>query len=224
LSRKPVPAKNKARSAPDAPPGVYWITRKDQLEGLANAVRLDIVDQLVAMGPMSIKDLSASLGRRPTAIYHHLELLESLELVRKTVVPGKRGRPGSLYQAAGRLMRAARAPTKPENRAIVAKIAEVVAMQAAKDYKAGFAVDGWQLEGPGRNHWQFRSISRPSPERLAKINALMDRLGELIWTPDPSPGKQLISFAWFLSPLQADRRLRRPGKAKSRKRAKRISN
>ncbi|MGN6149543.1 MAG: helix-turn-helix domain-containing protein [Rhizomicrobium sp.] len=223
MPRKPVAGKRKA-STQDAPPRVYWITRKDQLDGLANAVRLDILDRLVAMGPMSVKDLSASLGRRSTAIYHHLELLESLELVRKTNASGGRGRPASLYQAAGQLIRAARAPVKPENRAPAAKIARVVAAQAAKDYKDGFAVDGWQLEGPGRNHWQFRSIARPSPQRLAKINALMDTLGELIWTPDPSPGKQLISFAWFLSPLQANRRLRRPGKVPTRKRTKRISN
>ena len=221
LSRKPRKRKSPAQ---DTPPSVYWITRKDQLDELANAVRLDILDRLVAMGPMSVKDLSASLGRKPTAIYHHLELLESLELIRKTNAAGGRGRPASLYQAAGLLIRAARAPLKPENRAPAAKIARVVAAQAARDYKDGFAVKGWQLEGAGRNHWQFRSIARPSPQRLAKINALLDTLAELIWTPDPSPGKHPVSYAWFISPLQADRQLRRSSKATPAKRTKKISH
>jgi hypothetical protein len=44
---------------------------------------------------------------------------------------------------------------------------------------------------------------QPSTKRLARINALFDELAELIWTPDPSPGKHLISVAWFLAPLGA---------------------
>lgn len=190
-------------------PRLYWVTRKEQLDALASAVRLDILDRMVALGPLSVKTLSASMGMKPTAIYQHLQKLERLELVRSTRTTGARGRPAAVYEAAGTRVRLARAPLTTENRKPMAKIARAVAGQAAKDYSRAFASDSWRIEGPTRNHWHFRGLMRPSRQRLAKINALFDQLAELIWTSDSSPGKQLISVAWFLAPVGARPRRRR---------------
>jgi predicted transcriptional regulator len=181
----------------------HWITRKDQLEILASAVRLDILDRLAAMGPMSVKELAASTGKKTTPIYHHLEQMEQVGLIRRTSASGTRGRPAAVYQAAGKVMRLARAPLAPANRQPMSKIGRIVASQAAKDYARGFKSKHWQTEGPARNHWHFRCITRPSTARLAKINELLDELAVLIWTPDPSPGPLSMSVAWFLSPLNA---------------------
>ncbi len=193
---------------------VYWINRRDQIEALASAVRLDIVDRLVAMGPMSVRDLAAALGRKPTAIYHHLRLMEDLGLIRSLQVRSARGRPAQVYETVGSLMRMSRAPLREENREPMAQVGAAVASQAAKDYASAFDRGDWRLEGDDRNHWIFRVVMRPSPERLKRINALFDELGEMIWTPDPEPGDELISVAWLLSPLA------RPGQAKKPKAAK----
>lgn len=189
-------------------PRLYWVTRKEQLDALASAVRLDILDRMVALGPLSVKTLSASMGMKPTAIYQHLQKLARLELVRSTHTSGARGRPAAVYEAAGTRVRLARAPLTTENRKPMAKIARAVAGQAAKDYSRAFASEAWRIEGPARNHWHFRCLMRPSKQRLAKINALFDELAELIWTSDSSPGKQLISVAWFLAPIGARPRTR----------------
>jgi len=191
---KKIPARPKKRQ-------VYWITRKDQLRTLASAVRLDIGDRLTAMGPMSVKDLAATMGKKTTPIYHHLQQMERVGLVRKTRASGTRGRPAAVYEAPGKLMRLARAPVTPANRKPMAKIGRIAASQAAKDYAHGFKSKLWQIEGPARNHWFFRCITQPSPARLAKINKLLDELAVLIWTPDPSPGPASMSVAWFLAPL-----------------------
>jgi hypothetical protein len=45
-------------------------------------------------------------------------------------------------------------------------------------------------------------MTAPSPQRLAKINKLLDQLAGLIWTPDPKPGR-LMSVTWLLSPIGA---------------------
>jgi DNA-binding transcriptional ArsR family regulator len=197
---------------------VYWITRKDQLRTLASAVRLDIGDRLAALGPMSVKDLAASMGKKTTPIYHHLEQMEHVGLVRKTRASGTRGRPAAVYEAPSKLTRLARAPVRAANRKPMAKIGRIAASQAAKDYALGFKSKHWQIEGPARNHWFFRCITQPSPARLAKINELLDELAVLIWTPDPSPGPLSMSVAWFLAPLNARTPTATAGKPHARKR------
>jgi predicted transcriptional regulator len=180
----------------------YWITRKDQLRVMASAVRLDIIDRLVARGPMSVADLAKATGKKATPIYHHLRQLRKVGLVRNTHESGTLGRPAAVYETVGAVMRMSRAPLKPSNRAAVARIGRIAASQAAKDFTRGFQSPHWRTQGNARNHWIFRSISTPSRERLSKINKLFDELAALIWTPDPMPGKMAMSFAWFLAPLE----------------------
>lgn len=181
----------------------YWITRKDQLRVMASAIRLDIIDRLAARGPMSVRELAQSTGKKVTPIYHHLKQLKTVGLVRKnTHESGTLGRPAAIYETVGAVMRMARAPLKSSNRAAVAKIGRIAAGQAAKDFSRGFQSPHWHIQGAARNHWMFRSINSPSRERLAKINELFDELAALIWTPDPKPGETAVSFAWFLAPLK----------------------
>lgn len=195
----------------------YWITRKDQLQILASAVRLDILDRLAALGPMSVKELAASTGKNTTPIYHHLEQMGKVGLIRRTSASGTRGRPAAVYEAPG-ISRLARAPMVASNRKPMAKIGRIVAGQAGKDYARGFKSKNWRIEGLTRNHWVFRCITRPSPKRLARINELLDELAALIWTPDPSPGKLSMSVAWFLAPIDASKHSSTPKKSSARKR------
>lgn len=185
---------------------IFWITRPDQLRALTSSVRLDIMDRLGAQGPMSVRQMAAATGKNATPIYHHLEKLEKVGLVRRASPTDMRsppagGRPAVVYEAPGELMRLARAPTLSANRPIMASIGHIAASQAGKDYALGFKSEHWEIEGPARNHWFFRCVMQPSPKRLAKINALLDELAVLIWTPDPHPGKLSMSVAWFLTPL-----------------------
>jgi DNA-binding transcriptional ArsR family regulator len=186
-------------------PKVYWITRKDQLRVLASAIRLDILDRLGAQGPLSVKQLAAATGKNATPIYHHLEQMQKVGLVRPASASETRGRPAVVYEAPGELIRLARAPTIPANRTPMARIGRIAASQAGKDYALGFKSDHWDIDGPARNHWFFRCVMQPSPQRLAKINALLDEVSALIWTPDPSPGKLAMSVALFLAPLKPPR-------------------
>jgi hypothetical protein len=105
-------------------------------------------------------------------------------------------------------MRLARAARSTRNWKPLRRAAASAAKQASWDYAKGFGADHWRIEGRGRNHWFFRVVASPSRGRLREINALLDRLAELIWTPDPKPGKP-ISVAWFLAPLPPPRRKRR---------------
>jgi predicted transcriptional regulator len=180
----------------------YWIDRPDQIEALSSPLRHELADRIAALGPISIKDLARATGRRPTAIYHHVQKLETVGLLRAQRENGSRGRPATLYETLAPRMRLARAAQKPANRKPLAAAGRAASVQAARDYAAGFRAPAWTTEGKGRNHWFFRVVAAPSPARLARVNALLDELAELVWTPDPEPGPP-ISVAWFLAPLPA---------------------
>jgi len=178
---------------------VHWIAEPRQLKALSTPIRHDIIDRLTAMGPLSVKALANVLGRKPTAIYRHLITLEKLGLVEASRTSGGRGRPAMIYRAAAPQMRIARAPRVKGNRGPMAKIANAMARQAAREYAAAFKSDAWVVEGAKRNHGFFELLTAPSSKRLAKINALLDELSHLIWTPDPKPGRP-IRVTWFMSP------------------------
>jgi predicted ArsR family transcriptional regulator len=177
----------------------HGIAEPRQLRALSTPIRHDIVDRLAALGPLSVKHLADTLGRKPTAIYRHLVTLEKLGLVESARLSGQRGRPAMIYRAAAPRMRIARAPRIKGNRGPMAKIANAMARQAAREYAAAFKSDDWVVEGAKRNHGFVEFLSAPSSKRLAKINALLDELAHLIWTPDPKPGKP-IRVTWFMSP------------------------
>lgn len=181
-------------------PTTYWIERPDQLAAVISPLRLELMDYATAFGPVSAGDLARAVGKRPTAIYHHLKRLEAVGLLVAQREAGARGRPALLYASVAPRMRVSRAALHPENRPVLTRAGRSVATRAARDYAAGFRARPWEIDGPGRNHWFFRVVSAPSPARLKRINALLDELAELAWTPDPTPGPSM-SIAWFLAPL-----------------------
>jgi DNA-binding transcriptional ArsR family regulator len=180
------------------PKKVHWVYSRKQLIALTNPVRHEIVDRLTALGPLSARKLARALDRKQTAIYRHLRTLERAGLILKCGPRGHRGA-ATEYRAVAALVRLARAPRLAGNRALMAKMARVVGAQAARDYARGFRSPIWTLDGPARNHWFFRLVSAPSAARLKRINALLEELAELAWTPDPAPGP-VIHVAWFMSP------------------------
>ena len=185
------------------PRAVHWVSKRKQLLALVNPVRHEIVDRLTALGPLSARELANALGRKRTAVYQHLRTLERCGLILKH---GKSRPPGTavIYTPVAALVRLARAPQIAANRPIMAKMARTVGAHAARGYARGFHSPSWRIDGPSRNHWFFRLVSAPSDKKLKRINALLDELAELIWTPDPRPGRP-IQVAWFMSPASTAR-------------------
>jgi len=184
-----------------------------QLAALTAPARHDILDRLTAQGPMGASEIAAALGRQPTAIYHHLRQLEAvglIEAVQRPGAPAEPGRPGLLYKAVDRVLVATEASRDPANRKVLARIAHAAAAQTARDFEIGLSSGARVMSGAARNHTFFRAVVAPSPERLARINALLEELEALALAPEPNPGP-LMSLAWIAAPL--DRAPRKPRKA-----------
>ena len=179
----------------------YWILRQDQLECLTSPVRADILDHLSGRGPLTVRDLSASLGRKPSSLYYHLEILVETGLV---VVAGEDTsgrRPEVLYRALAPRMRARRALGEPANRTIMSQMAEAALRQAVRDFERGLARDDAKTEGPERTLGFYRSVNRCDPATLAKVNEHLDEIAELLWSARDEE-EPLLTFAWAMAPTR----------------------
>ncbi|MEZ5680594.1 MAG: helix-turn-helix domain-containing protein [Erythrobacter sp.] len=179
----------------------YWILRRDQLECLTSPVRADIVDHLSGRGALTVRELSASLGRKPSSLYYHLELLIETGLVLVAGEDNSGRRPEALYRVLAPRMRARRALAEPANREVVARMADAALRQASRDFERGLARDDAQTEGPERKLGFYRSVNRCDPATLAKVNEHLDAIAELLWSARDEE-QPLLTFAWAMAPTR----------------------
>ena len=183
---------------------------KDQLAALTAPVRRDILDRLIIRGPMAVTEIGAALGRQPTAIYHHLRQLEAVGLIETTrpvSTSSEPGRPSLQYRAVNRVMVATDASRDPANRELVVRLVRAASAQTARDFERALGSEARVATGEARNHTFFRAVIAPSPERLARINALLEELAALAMAPEPDPGP-LVCLSWIAAPVQRSRRKR----------------
>jgi DNA-binding transcriptional ArsR family regulator len=105
------------RSTPKAPPGqaprpsaprqaeLVTLTELDQVRVLADPLRLRIVEQL-CLEERTTKQVADALGEKPTKLYHHVEALEKVGLIRQTRTRQNRGTLERYYLATARAFKA----------------------------------------------------------------------------------------------------------------------
>ena len=180
----------------------YWIVRRDQLECLSFPVRADIVDHLAGRGAMSVRALAASLGKKPSALYYHVEMLLETGLIEVAGEDTSGRKPETLYQTRAPRMRARRALADPALAEINADMAAATLRQATRDFGHALGSTGGQIEGDARTLGFYRSVGAPDPETLAAINGHLDAIAELMWASRGENEGDLISFAWTMAPLK----------------------
>ncbi|MDJ0700293.1 MAG: helix-turn-helix domain-containing protein [Woeseiaceae bacterium] len=80
----------------------YQISDLDQVKALAHPLRLRILETLVASEPMTTKQVAEKLGEKPTRLYHHVDKLEKVGLIRLTHTRQIRGATEKYYEAVAR--------------------------------------------------------------------------------------------------------------------------
>ncbi|MDH4125868.1 MAG: helix-turn-helix domain-containing protein [Gammaproteobacteria bacterium] len=85
----------------------YRISDIEQVKALAHPLRMRIIEALAASEPMTTKQVAASLGEKPTRLYHHVGLLEKAGLIRLMHTRKNRGTTEKYYEAIARQFRAA---------------------------------------------------------------------------------------------------------------------
>jgi DNA-binding Lrp family transcriptional regulator len=180
----------------------YWIMEPRQLAEMASARRQDILDRLAAMGPLSIKELASQIGARPSALYHHIEKLLEVELIVHAGWRTVHRKREQLYAARAKRMRMLRALAEGKQQLLMETIVASLARQMERDFRAGWTLPDREADGPGRNYGFFRLIGRPGADDLARINACLAEVAEILWDRGDEDAP-IVCLEWIMTPLAA---------------------
>ncbi|MGZ8361787.1 MAG: helix-turn-helix domain-containing protein [Allosphingosinicella sp.] len=178
----------------------YWIMAPHQLAEMASPRRQDIVDRLAATGPLSIKELAGQIGARPSALYHHVEKLLEAELIVEAGWRTVRRKREQLYAARAKRMRLLRALADGKQQPVMDTIVASLTRQMERDFRAGGTSPARQTEGPERNYGFFRLIGQPGAADLARINACLQDVAEILWDRRDESAP-IVCFEWIMAPL-----------------------
>lgn len=184
---------NELRKAP------YYVLDRSQLACMASPVRQDIVDHLAAHESLSIKELAAAIGRKPSAVYHHLNQLLEAGLVIEVGSRVVNRKTENLYATPSRRMRLKKALEDPSNDDLITEIVAALCRQSERDFLSGLKSDATNREGSDANLGFFRLVNRPSPAALAELNQKLDEIGEILWR-DPDPDAPVVALTWIMAP------------------------
>lgn len=182
---------------------VYYIRRADQIEALISTRRQPIGDLLAVRGPMSVKEMAKALGQKPSALYHHLNKLVDVGLVREVGSRITNRRVEKLYDTPAVAMRFGFSVEDGELREVWEKLQLAHSRQSDRDFIRGFDVPTKEGEGPTRNMRTFRLVGAPDDKAMAKINELLDQVAEILWE-SAGQDNPLVALTCVLAALPSE--------------------
>lgn len=189
---------------------LHAVRETRQVEALASGARQELVDALQSLGPCSIAELGAHLGRASDSLYYHVRLLERAGLM---VARGSR-RVGSrdevLYDVPGRLALDVEPRSPGERRTLLRLVASAVRL-AQRELAAALECGAARYRrGPARNAWGARTKGWLTRAELAQVRAHLEAANALVQGGRPRRGAQLCSLTFVLTPSVPSARARAP--------------
>ena len=214
----------KANSKPSgsAKSQTYWVLERKQLRTLVSQRRLEIIDRLVAAGPLSAKELARLVGAQPSALYHHLQQLMKVGLVVEAGSRVVRRRREVLYMTRAPRIRLYRALRDQNNAREVVSIATTMTRQMHRDFKRGIRLPAARHSGALQNLAFARLVASPSPATLRRINEYLAEIGELLFTSTDARYEPL-SLGWIMAPVQRANGASGSGRTRSKQSTQRRS-
>lgn len=200
----------------------YWVLQRKQLRSLVSQRRLEIIDRLVAAGPLSAKDLARLVGAQPSALYHHLRQLMEVGLVVEAGYRVVRRRREVLYMTRAPRIRLFRALRDPNNAREMTRITATMTRQMSRDFRRGIKSPAARPSGALQNLGFMRLLASPSPATLRRINQYLAEIGELLFTSTDARYEPL-SLAWIMAPVQRAQAAAGAGRTRSKAASRRRS-
>lgn len=192
----------------------FWISRPSQIRALESPTRQEIVDALAVLGPSSIADLAGHLGRAADSLYFHVRRLVKVGIVRELEPRGQGRHQAAVYTLPGHSVRIRYDRKAGES---IRRVIAGALRLSLREFGRAFKHTKARLTGERRNLWGARLKGWLNDDDVAEVNALLERLAQIMLRGPSGEGRTLHSLAWVLSPAQ--NREKRP-RAKARKRKK----
>jgi predicted ArsR family transcriptional regulator len=154
----------------EALPQLHVVRAEKQLSVLASAARQEIVDVLVEIGPASVAQIAATVGRPADALYFHLRALKRAGLVKQDGYRALGGRRELLYRTVARQLALHYEPRNEVNRRAVTALVNSMSRLGGRDFGRAFRQGDVIVAGPQREIWATRKTARMSRSRIAAVN------------------------------------------------------
>jgi DNA-binding transcriptional ArsR family regulator len=180
-------------------PNMFLIEDAAQIRALESPMRQELVDALTTLGPSSISDLAAYLGRHADSLYFHMRKLVKVKLV---VVNEQRkvGRHEfAIYAVPGKQARLVYRP------AVLRSVRKVVAgavRLSVREFQRAILQPNEVMQGPARALWGGRVKGWMTIEQLAEVNRLLEQVFQILNQDGPGPDRRVYSLGWVLTPAQ----------------------
>ncbi len=192
-------SKSAGAARPKSNGRTFQVVKPEQLEALVSTKRHDIIAQLAASGPMSVRELADAIGAAPSSLYYHIEHLCSVGLVLEAGVRQDQNKPEQLYNVPARNMFLFDAMQAPRNKPVMKAIAGAICKQATRDFSRGFDAPHRNPVGATRNVRFGRLVGRPDAATLKRINTHLDAITELLLASTHGTGPR-IAMTWVVAP------------------------
>lgn len=190
---------------------IVWIKEPAQIRALESPMRQEIVDAITGLGPSSITELAAFLGRAPDSLYFHIKKLVKVRLVQE-VEKRKDGRHESaIYAIPGSLVRLV---YNPAMKTSIRKVVAGALRLSLREFSLAIASKDSVLSGSHRTLWGGRTKGWLDSDQLAEVNRLIEQLSRILSNCRPGPGKQVFTLGWVFAPAQVRPRAKLSSKGK----------
>jgi DNA-binding transcriptional ArsR family regulator len=171
-----------------------------QMRAFSSPLRIRMFEALARRGPLTVRQIAEAIGRPPTAIYQHIELLRTAGFIHEAGVAGK-GRLRSLrYATAAKGVKAATVALTPSRRKALARLGAAHARHALRSFAQAVEVGAALLEGSQRNAVVRHLILSVSPGDMKALNADIDAFVAR-WAEPLSKDAPQVSLAIVMGPL-----------------------
>lgn len=154
------------------------ITKPAQVRALVAPARQEIVDALETAGPCSVAALGALLGRPADGLYHHLRVLERVDLIREVERKKVGRRVYVVYDLARRPL--VMSYEKPVRSKDVESVVGALQRIAMRDFRRALARGAGPTHGDERVVWGARASGWLTPADIRELNRLLAMALELV--------------------------------------------
>ena len=169
------------------------------------------MDAAAALGPCSVAELAAAIGKPADGLYYHIKHLLRVRLLKEVPDDGN-GRGQLRLDVAHKGLFLKYVPANRANRAAVLRVIGAMVRSSERSFRRAFRPDIAVVEGPRRNLWAGRARGALSPRELIQVNMLLDRLVTLMRSGrrdrdgTRSGTRSLFELTFVLAPTSRPRR------------------
>jgi DNA-binding transcriptional ArsR family regulator len=177
-----------------------------QIRALASPMRQDIMDAVAAIGPCSVAELAAAIGKPADGLYYHVKRLLDVGLLAE-VRGGGNGRPNLRLDVAHGAFYLEYQPANRSNKAAILRVIGAMVRSAERMFRRAFHPGIAVVKGPRRNLWASRSRGSLSTAELIELNDLLDQVNALMRSgrrdaaTEDEADRSLYELTYVLSPV-----------------------